>query len=145
MSSRAKTFGSVTDQGSHASSPQSGAATAHSETDRTSEKGRSFEDDPTKDHQTEDHHRSRSEAAERLLHQAERVLAEIKALGTVAGESAGDAVHSAKQAGADAVQHGKENAVEARDQVADYVGREPLKALLMAAGVGVVLGMWSRR
>lgn len=42
-------------------------------------------------------------------------------------------------------QSGREKAVELRDQVEEYVREQPVKAILMAAGVGVVLGVLWRR
>lgn len=40
---------------------------------------------------------------------------------------------------------GRDKAVEWRDQVENYVREQPIKAVLMAAGVGVILGiLWKR-
>lgn len=87
----------------------------------------------------------RHESAARLLEQTERILAEVRGLGLAVKEEAGSAVGSAKQSGAEALDRGKERARDARDGIEQYVERQPLRALLIAAGVGLVLGFWSRR
>jgi len=83
--------------------------------------------------------------ADRLHDQAERVLEEVRKLGTVASETAGDALGNARSAGREAVDDGRSRVRDVRGQVESYVEREPLKALLFAAGAGAVLGLWSRR
>jgi ElaB/YqjD/DUF883 family membrane-anchored ribosome-binding protein len=52
-----------------------------------------------------------------------------------------DGAHHAKRAVKKSVQHGIERLEDIKDEGVHYVKRQPLKAIAMAAGVGLMVGM----
>lgn len=95
--------------------------------------------------------------ADDLRRQAKAVKEDLRGLGRtakhVAGEKLGEAKHKAveyfdegKQKTAQLLEQGKEKAARVEDQVEHYIRRKPLKSVLIAAGVGALLGfLISRR
>ena len=62
-----------------------------------------------------------------------------------AREAVGEQYDNLKQQATEYYQSGREKAMEWEQQLEDYVREQPVKSLLMAAGVGIVLGMiWKR-
>lgn len=66
---------------------------------------------------------------------------DIQELARLTKDALGHKVETAKDAGVAAVERGREKAVEYRDHVADLTRESPFKSLLIAAGVGAVLGL----
>lgn len=69
-----------------------------------------------------------------LRDQAQQVKEDVREMGRLA-----------KQAATDQVERARDRGLELEDQVLDYVRAQPLKSVLIAAGVGVVLGFVWRR
>lgn len=81
-----------------------------------------------------------------LSEQSHRVVSEVQELGRVALDNAGHAAAKLKEKGGEALEHGRENAVKAKGQFDRVVADNPMKSVLIAAGVGAALGfMLSRR
>jgi len=71
-----------------------------------------------------------------------RVLGEdLKELGRLTKTALGQKVDATKSAAHDVVGHGRDKAAEYRDRVSDLTREQPIKAILIAAGVGAVLGL----
>lgn len=71
-----------------------------------------------------------------------RILGEdVKELARLTKAAVGDKVHAAQQAAHSVVDYGREKATEYRDRVGDMTREKPIKALLLAAGAGTVLGL----
>ena len=80
-----------------------------------------------------------------LRQQAGRVRTEVQALGTVARTSARDAVGRLKERGSEVLGEGRERLQRAEDGFEQYVAENPFRSVLIAAGVGALLGFALRR
>lgn len=80
-----------------------------------------------------------------LTEQSSRVAEEVQELGRVALASAGEAASTLKERGQHALEVGREKAKAAKNQFDHVVAENPMKAVLIALGVGVVLGYVLRR
>ena len=97
---------------------------------------------------------SRTGASERhqsFSEQSRKVADDVRELGSIAVAGAGEALQSLKERGADAVegvrdhaqkslQQGKQQLGKARDGFEDYVAENPFKSIMIAVGVGTLLG-----
>ncbi|HEX5050228.1 MAG TPA: DUF883 domain-containing protein [Planctomycetota bacterium] len=71
-----------------------------------------------------------------------RVLGEdVKELARLTKTALGHKVEAAKSAAQGVVDLGRDKAVEYRDHVSDLTREQPIKSILIAAGVGAVLGL----
>jgi ElaB/YqjD/DUF883 family membrane-anchored ribosome-binding protein len=77
--------------------------------------------------------------------QSSRVAEEVQELGRVALSSAGEAAANLKEKGQSALEVGREKAKMAKGKFDDVVSENPMKSVLIALGVGVVLGYALRR
>jgi ElaB/YqjD/DUF883 family membrane-anchored ribosome-binding protein len=86
-----------------------------------------------------------------LGEQTHKVAEDVRELGNIALSGASDALHTVRERGAEVVEHarerggellekGREKAVTARDGFETYVADNPFKAVLIAAGVGALIG-----
>lgn len=76
------------------------------------------------------------------LREQVRVLGEdLKELGRLTKTVLGQKVDAGKTAANEAIDRGRDKAVEYRDRVADLAREQPIKSILIAAGVGAVLGL----
>ena len=80
-----------------------------------------------------------------LSEQSHRVLEDVRELGHVAMESAGEAAGQLRERGSAALEAGKERAGAAKGQFDKVVGDNPMKSVLIALGVGAVIGYALRR
>jgi len=104
-----------------------------------------------------------------LTEQTAAVKEDIRKLGSIARDVAQEKIESARQAASEAIEHGRQRASEVfgqgrekaseileqgkkkagelEDQVVDYVRTKPIKSLLIAGGLGVLVGYFlsSRR
>ena len=81
-----------------------------------------------------------------LAEQSGRVMSEVQELGRTALESASEAAAHLRDSGREAFQSGKEKALEAKGNFERVVSDNPLKSVMIAAGVGIALGfVLSRR
>lgn len=82
----------------------------------------------------------RSDAAHTLGEQSARVVADVRELGNIALSGAGDALQSVKERGNELLEQGREKYDDAKDGFERYVSDNPFKSVLIAAGVGVLIG-----
>jgi ElaB/YqjD/DUF883 family membrane-anchored ribosome-binding protein len=87
-----------------------------------------------------------------LRQQTDTIKEDIRELGNMARDAAQEKLDEARQAAADAVEtgrqrateiygQGREKAEEIEEQVVDYVRKKPVKSMLIAGGVGLLLGI----
>jgi len=72
--------------------------------------------------------------------QSSRVAEEVQELGRVALSTAGEAAANLKDKGQAALEAGRDKAKKAKGQFEDVVAENPMKSVLIALGVGVVVG-----
>ena len=95
---------------------------------------------------------SSGEGVSPLRQQTDTIKEDIRELGNMAREAAQEKLDEARQAAADAVDtgrkratefygQGREKAEELEEQVVEYVRKKPVKSMLIAGGVGLLLGM----
>jgi ElaB/YqjD/DUF883 family membrane-anchored ribosome-binding protein len=77
--------------------------------------------------------------------QSSRVADEVQELGRVGLASASEAASTLKERGARALELGREKAQAAKGKFEDVVSENPIKSVLIAVGVGVLLGYALRR
>jgi len=70
---------------------------------------------------------------------------DVKELGKLSKAAIGDKVEAGKEAAQQAVEYGRERVVAYRDVLASKTRDEPIKSLLIAAGVGAFTCMLLRR
>ena len=80
-------------------------------------------------------------AREQLRSHTETVRDDIGQLGRLAKSAAREKLDEARVAAADYYEQGRKRAGEYETQVVDYVRTKPLKSILIAAGVGALLGI----
>jgi ElaB/YqjD/DUF883 family membrane-anchored ribosome-binding protein len=91
------------------------------------------------------------ERTQTLSEQSRKVAEDVRELGNIAVAGAGEALQSLKERGAEAVEgvrdhaqksleQGKKQLGKARDGFEDYVAENPFKSILIAVGVGTLLG-----
>ena len=77
---------------------------------------------------------------------ARQVGENLRDLGGQVRETATQQYDHLKEQAADYYAEGRERALEIEQTLEQYVQEKPIQALLMAAGVGIVLGwLWKRR
>ena len=85
------------------------------------------------------------DAASQIKDKASEMASNVRDMGSQAYEAASEKYESARDAAAEYYQAGREKAMQWESQIESYVHEQPIKSLLMAAGVGIVLGMiWKR-
>ena len=72
--------------------------------------------------------------------QSSRVAEEVQELGRVALATAGEAATNLKEKGQAAFETGRDKAKEAKSKLEETVMEHPMKSVLIAVGVGLVLG-----
>lgn len=86
------------------------------------------------------------EAGERTLgRQSRKVIADVKELGAIALENVGDSVNRLKEQGRGSVAKGRQKVKAAQMSFESLVADHPVKSLLIAVGVGALLGLVMRR
>ena len=83
--------------------------------------------------------------ANNMKDQSRRVLRDVKGLGSIAAENVGEAAHRLKERGRDALAAGRQGLRKAERQLLEIVAEHPYKSLLVAIGVGALLGLTLRR
>jgi ElaB/YqjD/DUF883 family membrane-anchored ribosome-binding protein len=81
----------------------------------------------------------------RLGEQATRVMGDLRELGHTAASTAAETARGLRTQSAEALEAGKNKAVEMRDGLATKVSDNPWKSVLIAAGVGALIGFIVRR
>jgi ElaB/YqjD/DUF883 family membrane-anchored ribosome-binding protein len=102
---------------------------------------------------SEDLETTEPKAGDRFRAQSGTVREEVRELGRVTRDAAQEKLDGARQTAEEVYQQGRQKAEElldqgkrkagdVEDQVVDYIREKPLKALAIAAGVGLVLGVF---
>jgi ElaB/YqjD/DUF883 family membrane-anchored ribosome-binding protein len=80
-----------------------------------------------------------------LKEQASRIVHDVKELGSIAAAEVAAKATSVKQHGRDALHAGKERARRVEAGFEQWVGAHPFQSLLVALGVGALIGFTVRR
>ncbi len=80
-----------------------------------------------------------------LRDQSRRVLQDVKGLGSIAVDNVSDGTDRLKERGKELLASGRESIERYQGQVKSYIAVNPFKSLLMAVGVGTLLGLALRR
>ena len=81
-----------------------------------------------------------------IADRATTVAEDIKDLGTAAKRTLADSADAVRETANEYLEQGRAKAREAGERVQQQVGEKPMTAVLLAAGLGFVLGMlWMRR
>ena len=84
-------------------------------------------------------------AAAQIKEKASEVVSGIKDMGANVRDAAAEQYDHLRDTATEYYQSGRDKAMQWESQVEDYVREQPIKSLLMAAGVGVLLGvLWKR-
>lgn len=86
-----------------------------------------------------------AKASEQLRSQAGTVAEDIGQLGKLAKNATREKLGEAREVAADYYEKGRVKAGELETQLTDYVRAKPLKSVLIAAGVGALLGILASR
>jgi len=85
-------------------------------------------------------------ASDRLGKQARKVAEDLQELGGIAGQAAQEKVGQLRGNAADYYEDGREKVHQVERTFEQFIRDQPLKCILIAAGVGLVLGrFWMRR
>jgi ElaB/YqjD/DUF883 family membrane-anchored ribosome-binding protein len=85
-------------------------------------------------------------ASDQLKESAHQVTQNLRTMGATARDAASEKLSDLKQHANEYYDQGRERAEEWEQSLEKYVQEKPIQSLLIAAGVGVVLGMlWKRR
>jgi ElaB/YqjD/DUF883 family membrane-anchored ribosome-binding protein len=80
-----------------------------------------------------------------LAEQSGRVMEEVRELGHIAASSATDAVKDLREQSAEALKKGKQRLTGLSEDFGQSVSANPWKSVLIAAGVGALIGFVLRR
>lgn len=80
-------------------------------------------------------------SAEAVEQKAAGVMEGVRDFASSAKETARDSVERVKEKAADVYEHSRDKLADWNDSAQGYIQREPLKALAIAAGVGLLLGV----
>jgi ElaB/YqjD/DUF883 family membrane-anchored ribosome-binding protein len=84
-------------------------------------------------------------ASDQLKESAQQVQENLRSIGSQAKDAANEKFNDLKQQANDYYDQGRERAQEWEQGLEQYVQEKPIQSLLIAAGVGLVLGMlWKR-
>jgi len=84
-------------------------------------------------------------SAAQLRDKASEVGQNLRDMGAQAREVASEQVNQLRDTASQYYQQGRERAMEFEQNFEDYVRQQPVKSVLIAAGVGVLLGILWRR
>ena len=85
-------------------------------------------------------------ATTQLRKQAETVRDDIRKLGNLAKDAAQEKLEEARQGTADYYGQGRNRASQLEEQLVDFVRAKPIRSVLIAGGMGMLLGIiWARR
>lgn len=83
---------------------------------------------------------SRDNATEDLRRKAGDVKQSVQELGSVAKAAASEKMGELRDTAADYYERGRERVSDAEQSVEDYIREQPLKSVLLAAGIGFLFG-----
>jgi ElaB/YqjD/DUF883 family membrane-anchored ribosome-binding protein len=83
--------------------------------------------------------------ADQVRERAQQVGQQLRDMGSQARDTAQQQYEQLRQQAQEYYESGRERAMEWEQGLEDYVRQQPVKSLLIAAGVGVILGaLWKR-
>lgn len=88
----------------------------------------------------DDHHEHDSSRSSRFRAQTKAMGEDLKELGKIGRDVAGEKIGDARQAASDLIDQGRRRAGDLEDQLTDYVRAQPMKSLVVAVGIGALLG-----
>jgi ElaB/YqjD/DUF883 family membrane-anchored ribosome-binding protein len=91
--------------------------------------------------ESEERNSTTPSATDQLRSQAETVREDLGELGRLAKGAAREKLGEARDVATDYYGQGRKKAEEIETQLVDYVRTKPLKSVLIAAGVGALLGI----
>ena len=77
--------------------------------------------------------------------QASKVMRDVQDLGSIAADTVGQTTGRLKAQGREYIEAGRERACKLKGDVAEYVGSNPIKSILLAIGIGALIGISVRR
>ena len=80
-------------------------------------------------------------ATDQLRDKAAEVKHNVQEIGSIARDAAQEKVHEVRDVASQYIQQGRDKTQELTHNIEDYIRREPLKAVMIAAGVGAVIGL----
>ena len=84
-------------------------------------------------------------ATSQLRDKASEVASNLRDMGSQVRDAATEQYQNIKESATEYYQAGRDKAVQWENQIEEYVREQPIKSLLMAAGVGILLGiLWKR-
>ena len=87
-----------------------------------------------------------SEAAGDVREAARQVKENLRDIGTQVRDTATQQYDQLREQAGDYYEQGRQRALEMEESLEQYVQEKPIQALLIAAGIGAVLGwLWKRR
>ncbi len=82
---------------------------------------------------------------QQLREKASEVASNLRDMGSQVRDAATEQYQNIKESASEYYQAGRDKAAQWENQLEEYVRERPIKSLLMAAGVGVLLGiLWKR-
>jgi ElaB/YqjD/DUF883 family membrane-anchored ribosome-binding protein len=97
-------------------------------------------------HGVASHARVNRPASDRLRKQARTVTEDIQELGGIAGEAAQEKLGRLREHASEYYEEKREKVHQVERTFEQYIREQPLKSILIAVGVGLVLGrFWMRR
>lgn len=83
--------------------------------------------------------------ANSMKEQSRRILRDVRGLGEIAADNVGDVTDRIKARGRSALAKGRRTASRVQEQLLDVFAEHPVRSLLVAIGVGALLGLSMRR
>ena len=97
-------------------------------------------------HATANRTRANRSASDRLVKQARKLTEDLQELRGIAGDAAQEKVGQLRDNASDGYEEGREKVHQVKRTFEQFIREQPLKSILIAAGVGLVLGrFWMRR
>lgn len=82
--------------------------------------------------------------SDRIQDRSERLVEEVRELGHIAANATGDALRRARRRGEEGFDHGRERLRHGADEVGELIGGNPWRAVAIALGAGLLLGLMCR-
>lgn len=86
-----------------------------------------------------------SALSDRIQQQSERLVEEVRELGHIAREATGDALRRARRRSEETLDSGRRSVRHGADEFEGLVVDNPLRSVLVALGLGLLIGLFVRR
>ncbi|MEQ8764395.1 MAG: hypothetical protein RL885_10740 [Planctomycetota bacterium] len=94
---------------------------------------------------TDTEKKSEHSATRELREKGSEVMDDVRELGGLAKDAAGEQLERAKRRATEGYEAGRDRVADWQDDLRDRVRDKPVQSLLIAAGVGALLGVFWRR